>query len=107
MVFSILNCNAVASAALPISPPSASISLTTIPFAGPPTPVSYTHLDVYKRQVLSREKLEQHIWNYDYSGESNVIDVYIRYLRKKIDEGHAHKLLHTIRGVGYVLKVDV
>ena len=57
--------------------------------------------------VLSREKLEQHIWNYDYSGESNVIDVYIRYLRKKIDEGHAHKLLHTIRGVGYVLKVDV
>ena len=57
--------------------------------------------------VLSREKLEQHIWNYDYSGESNVIDVYIRYLRKKIDEGHSHKLLHTIRGVGYVLKVDV
>lgn len=54
--------------------------------------------------VLSREKLEQHIWNYDYSGGSNVIDVYIRYLRKKIDEGHEKKLIHTVRGVGYVLR---
>lgn len=56
--------------------------------------------------VLSREKLEQHIWNYDYSGGSNVIDVYIRYLRKKIDEGFEQKLIHTVRGTGYVLKED-
>ena len=41
--------------------------------------------------VLSREKLEQHIWNYDYAGGSNVIDVYIRYLRKKIDDGYEKK----------------
>ena len=54
--------------------------------------------------VLSRDKLEQHIWNYDYTGGSNVIDVYIRYLRKKIDEGHENKLIHTVRGAGYVLK---
>ena len=54
--------------------------------------------------VLSRDKLEQHIWNYDYSGGSNVIDVYIRYLRKKIDDGFEVKLIHTIRGQGYVLK---
>lgn len=54
--------------------------------------------------VLSREKLEQHIWNYDFSGGSNVIDVYIRYLRKKIDEGFDKKLIHTVRGAGYVLK---
>ena len=54
--------------------------------------------------VLSREKLEQHIWNYDYTGGSNVIDVYIRYLRKKIDEGFTSKLIHTVRGAGYVLK---
>lgn len=54
--------------------------------------------------VLSREKLEQHIWNYDFSGGSNVIDVYIRYLRKKIDEGFEKKLIHTVRGAGYVLK---
>ena len=54
--------------------------------------------------VLSRERLEQHLWNYDYMGSSNVIDVYIRYLRKKIDEGHESKLIHTVRGAGYVLK---
>lgn len=55
--------------------------------------------------VLSRDKLEQHIWNYDYAGGSNVIDVYIRYLRRKIDEGREPKLIHTVRGAGYVLKV--
>ena len=55
--------------------------------------------------VLSREKLEQHIWNYDFAGGSNVIDVYIRYLRKKIDDGRETKLIHTVRGAGYVLKV--
>lgn len=54
--------------------------------------------------VLSREKLEQHLWNYDYMGSSNVIDVYIRYLRKKIDEGFEPKLIHTVRGAGYVLR---
>lgn len=55
--------------------------------------------------VLSRDKLEQHIWNYDFSGGSNVIDVYIRYLRRKIDDGFEPKLIHTVRGTGYVLKV--
>lgn len=54
--------------------------------------------------VLSRDKLEQHIWNYDFSGGSNVIDVYIRFLRKKVDDGFEVKLIHTIRGQGYVLK---
>lgn len=56
--------------------------------------------------VLSREKISQHIWNYDYEGSSNVVDVYIRYLRKKIDEGYPVKLIHTVRGVGYVLRVE-
>ncbi len=54
--------------------------------------------------VLSRDKLEQHVWDYGYSGGSNVIDVYIRYLRKKLDEGHKVKYIHTVRGHGYVLK---
>ncbi|HIT34368.1 MAG TPA: response regulator transcription factor [Candidatus Faecousia intestinigallinarum] len=54
--------------------------------------------------VLNRDKLEQHVWDYDFSGGSNVIDVYIRYLRKKIDEGYDKKLIHTVRGHGYVLK---
>lgn len=56
--------------------------------------------------VLSRERLEEHLWNFDYAGGSNVIDVYIRYLRKKIDEGHEEKLIHTVRGAGYVLKAE-
>ena len=54
--------------------------------------------------VLSRDRIEQHIWNYDYEGGSNVVDVYIRYLRKKIDDGFEPKLIHTVRGAGYVLK---
>lgn len=54
--------------------------------------------------VLSREKLETHIWNYDYQGASNMIDVYIRYLRIKIDREYEPKLIHTVRGVGYMLK---
>ncbi len=54
--------------------------------------------------VLSREKIENHIWNFDYEGGTNVVDVYISYLRKKIDGGHTDKLIHTVRGSGYVLK---
>lgn len=53
--------------------------------------------------VLSREKIENHIWNYDYEGGTNVVDVYIRYLRKKIDEGFDTKLIKTVRGEGYIL----
>ncbi|MBQ4086686.1 MAG: response regulator transcription factor [Clostridia bacterium] len=56
--------------------------------------------------VLSREKIENHIWNFDYAGGSNVVDVYIRYLRRKIDDDFKKKLLHTIRGKGYVLKEE-
>ncbi|MCI6552058.1 MAG: response regulator transcription factor [Lachnospiraceae bacterium] len=56
--------------------------------------------------VLSREKIEQHIWNYDYEGGSNLVDVYIRYLRRKIDEAYTPKLIHTVRGAGYVLKAE-
>ena len=59
-----------------------------------------------KGNVLSREKIEEHIWNFDYEGGSNVIDVYISYLRKKIDGDSPNKLIHTIRGVGYIIKDD-
>lgn len=54
--------------------------------------------------VLSREKLTEHIWNYDYEGTSNIIDVYIRSLRSKIDAGHEEKLIKTVRGIGYCIK---
>jgi len=56
--------------------------------------------------VLSREQLENQIWNYEYSGSSNNIDVYISRLRKKIDSGRDVKLIHTIRGVGWVLRSE-
>lgn len=56
--------------------------------------------------VLSREKIENHIWNFDYEGGTNVVDVYISYLRRKIDEGQAVKLIHTVRGRGYVLREE-
>ena len=54
--------------------------------------------------ILSRDQIEQHIWNYDYVGSSNMVDVYIRYLRKKIDDPFSEKLIHTVRGAGYVLR---
>ncbi len=56
--------------------------------------------------VLSREKIENHIWNYDYSGGSNVVDVYISYLRKKIDGGQEKKLIHTVWGAGWMIRED-
>lgn len=56
--------------------------------------------------VLSRDKIEQHIWNYDYVGGSNIVDVYIRYLRVKIDKDAPRKLIHTVRGMGYVMRED-
>ncbi len=57
-----------------------------------------------RNRVLSREKIEDHVWNFDYEGGTNVVDVYISYLRKKIDDGFDPKLIHTVRGVGYMLK---
>ena len=59
-----------------------------------------------KNTVLTREAIENSVYDFDYSGGTNVIDVYIRYLRKKVDEGFDKKLLHTVRGYGYVLKED-
>ena len=62
------------------------------------------YLMLNKGIILSREKIENHIWNFDYSGGTNVIDVYIWYLRKKIDDPFEIKLIHTVRGKGYVIK---
>ena len=56
--------------------------------------------------VITRQQIEQNAWNYDYEGGSNVIDVYIRYLRKKIDAGYEKKLIHTVRGTGYVMREE-
>lgn len=57
--------------------------------------------------ILSREQIENNLWNYDYAGGTTGVDVYISYLRKKLDGGHEKKLLHTVRGMGWVLKEGV
>ncbi|KOA19594.1 response regulator ArlR [Clostridium homopropionicum DSM 5847] len=56
--------------------------------------------------VLTRDKILDQVWGYDYVGDTNVVDVYIRYLRTKIDERFNEKFIHTIRGVGYLLKYE-
>ncbi|CAM4236673.1 PhoB family transcriptional regulator [Bacillus manliponensis] len=55
-------------------------------------------------QVLNREQILTNVWGYDYYGDTNVVDVYIRYLRKKIDRDFDSPLIHTVRGVGYMMK---
>ena len=57
-----------------------------------------------KRMVLTRDQILQKVWGYDYVGDTNVVDVYIRYLRAKIDDKFQDKYIHTVRGVGYVIK---
>lgn len=56
--------------------------------------------------VISKEKIEEHIWNYEYEGSSDVVKVYIHHLRKKIDDSYENKLLHTVKNLGYVIKDD-
>ena len=64
------------------------------------------YLMLHKQTVVSRAQLENHIWNYDYAGGSNVVDVYMTYLRRKIDQGFDRKLLHTVRGAGWMLREE-
>jgi DNA-binding response OmpR family regulator len=56
------------------------------------------------RQVFTRDQILEHVWGYDFMGDSNIIEVYVRYLRLKLEEQQEKRLLHTIRGVGYVLR---
>ena len=68
----------------------------------------FTLLDYFMRnsgRVLTRTMIAEHVWDYNFDPGTNVIDVYVNYLRKKIDASHEPKLLHTIRGAGYVLKI--
>ena len=58
------------------------------------------------RQVLTRDVIFDRIWGYNFGGESNIIEVYVRYLRQKTEIGEAIRLIHTVRGVGYVLRED-
>ena len=64
------------------------------------------HLLENKGRVLSREALLDSVWGFDFVGETNSVDVYIRFLRSKIDEAFDIKLIHTVRGVGYVIREE-
>ncbi|WP_010631548.1 response regulator transcription factor [Sporolactobacillus vineae] len=57
-------------------------------------------------KVMTRDELLSKVWGFDYMGQTNIVDVYIRYLRSKIDPGPKNRLIHTVRGVGYALRVD-
>ena len=73
----------------------------------PLTAKEYDLLDLFMRhprQVLTREMIFDRVWGYDFGGESNVLDVYIRYLRQKLEVDDEIRLIHTVRGVGYVLR---
>jgi DNA-binding response OmpR family regulator len=62
------------------------------------------YLAKHKNGEKTRDEILSDVWGYEYIGDTNVVDVYIRYLRQKMDKGYRHKLLHTVRGVGYLLK---
>ncbi len=71
------------------------------------TPREFALLAYFMRnpgRVLTRTTISEHLWDYNFDTMTNVIDVYVNYLRKKIDAGREPKLIHTVRGVGYVLK---
>lgn len=73
------------------------------------TAKEYTLLEYFMRNaghVLTRDQISDHVWNYECSLETNLVDVYVRYLRGKIDKDEPVKLLHTVRGFGYVLKAE-
>ena len=73
------------------------------------TTKEFALLDYFMRnpdRVLTRTMIADHVWDYDFDPMTNVIDVYVNYLRNKIETGHEPKLIHTVRGAGYVLKVE-
>ncbi len=64
------------------------------------------YLLLHPDQVLSRTQIGEHVWGYDFYNESNIVDVYIGYLRRKLDAGHDLQLIRTVRGAGYKLSAD-
>ena len=78
--------------------------------AGRPIPLTTTEFNLllllmhHPRKVLTRDVIMDRVWSYDFGGESNVLEVYVRYLRNKLEAGGEPRLIHTVRGSGYVLK---
>ena len=83
-----------------------------VSFGGAPVSLTYKEFLLLqtllenRNIVLSRDTLLEKVWGFDYMGETNVVDVYIRYLRQKLDDAFGVKLIHTVRGVGYVIRGD-
>ena len=83
-----------------------------VEFDGADVPLTKTEFDMlaymvaHSDKVLSRDELLSEVWGYSYAGDTNIVDVYVRYLRQKLDERFGVKLLHTVRGVGYLFKYE-
>ncbi len=98
------------SKALGISSLKLDLEQHLVTFQGEPIDLTKREFDLLKylmenqNIVVTRDKILETVWGYDYLGDTNVVDVYIRYLRSKIDEKYHHKYIHTIRGVGYLFK---
>ena len=99
-----------ASNALSVGPLTMDVDRHTIACNGQPVELTHREFDLLRILmenpgiVLSRNTLMERVWGYDYMGETNIVDVYVRYLRAKIDDAFGLKLLQTVRGVGYVLR---
>jgi len=97
---------------LTCGPVSMDVARHQVTCAGKPVELTNREFDVLKlllenqQIVLSRETFLTRVWGYDYMGETNVVDVYIRYLRGKLDDVCGTPLIHTVRGVGYVLREE-
>lgn len=82
----------------------------TVSMQGTPVELTRREFDLLryllenKEKVVTRESLLDHVWGFDYVGETNAVDVYIRFLRAKLEEPFGEKLIHTVRGVGYVIR---
>ncbi len=83
-----------------------------VSFGGEEVALTKTEFDMlaymvaHQDKVLSRDELLSEVWGYAYAGDTNIVDVYVRYLRQKLDEKYGVKLLHTVRGVGYLFKYE-
>jgi DNA-binding response OmpR family regulator len=89
-----------------------SLKSRTVQRSGTPIELTPKEFDLlayllqHKGEVCSREQILNDVWGYDFVGETNVVDVYIRYLRQKVDKGFGVKLIHTVRGTGYLLREE-
>lgn len=84
----------------------------TVQYDGHPVELTHREFELLKILmenegiVMARSTLMEQVWGYDYMGETNIVDVYMRYLRSKLDDAYGVKLLYTVRGVGYVLRKE-